>query len=367
MEPILNLEQQQLRDSAERLCQDFAGSKRLRALKARGVGTDNDAWTQIKKAQWPQLLVPESHGGLGMGVLELSLAMQAGGRYLLLAPVVAVCAGMDALAHALGPSQFQAHLAISEQVYYVSIDERDHYTAGIRWPLAQRVPTGYVLNGQVPISGAAEAGTVFLTPSRTIEGHPILVALPSETLGVRIRVRFSTDGSRSDVLMLDDVQLSPDAVLAEGDLAVALHARTADILRIGTSAELIGVAARALDMALDHLRTRRQFGKPLASFQALQHQCVNCFLDIELNLSLLYRTSLAWDRGQAHPAMVSALKSRASRAALSTSRVAIQLHGAMGYTETHDIGLYYKRALALAALYGNENHHASLFSALTLG
>ncbi len=93
---------------------------------------------------------------------------------------------------------------------------------------------------------------------------------------------------------------------------------------------------------------------------------VDCLVDLELSRSLLYRVVAAWDRHEAHPAMVSACKARLSRGALATVRLAVQLHGAMGYTDEHDIGLYYKRAVTLAAKYGNEVTQTDRFSALTL-
>ncbi len=135
---------------------------------------------------------------------------------------------------------------------------------------------------------------------------------------------------------------------------------------LGAAIELVGLAAAALDVTLDYIKLRQQFGKPIGSFQVLQHRAVNGFIDIELNRSLAYRVLAAYDAGEHHPAMVSAVKARASRGALEITRAALQMHGAIGYTEEHDIGLYYKRALALAARYGGELGQTSRFSALTL-
>ena len=97
----------------------------------------------------------------------------------------------------------------------------------------------------------------------------------------------------------------------------------------------------------------------------LQHRAVDGFIDIELDRSLVYRVLAAFDRREHHPAMVSAAKARASRSALQVVRAALQMHGAIGYTEEHDIGLYYKRAVALAARYGGELGHTGHFSRLT--
>ena len=135
---------------------------------------------------------------------------------------------------------------------------------------------------------------------------------------------------------------------------------------LGAAVELIGLASEALDVTLDYIKLRQQFGRPIGSFQVLQHRAVNGFIDIELNRSLVYRVLAAYDAGEHHPAMVAAAKARASRCALEIVRGALQMHGAIGYTEEHDIGLYYKRAIALAARYGGELGHTARFSELTL-
>jgi alkylation response protein AidB-like acyl-CoA dehydrogenase len=119
-------------------------------------------------------------------------------------------------------------------------------------------------------------------------------------------------------------------------------------------------------MTLSYMKLREQFGKPIGSFQALQHRVVNCYVDAELNRSLLFSVLAAWDAGTCHPAMVAAAKARLGKGALNTVRAALQLHGAIGYTDEHDIGIYYKRAVALAAKYGNEITHVGRFSDLTL-
>jgi alkylation response protein AidB-like acyl-CoA dehydrogenase len=119
-------------------------------------------------------------------------------------------------------------------------------------------------------------------------------------------------------------------------------------------------------MTVDYLKLRQQFGRPIGSFQALQHRAVDGMIDIELNRSLNYRVLADFDRGVRHPAMAPAVKARAVRVALAVSRAALQAHGAVGYTDSADIGLYYKRAIALAARCGGELNQTARFSELTL-
>src|SRR5262249_47551933 len=162
------------------------------------------------------------------------------------------------------------------------------------------------------------------------------------------------------------VDVPRERLIATGASARQLAGQLQDILTLGAAAELVGLAAAALDVTLDYVKLRQQFGRPIGSFQVLQHRAVDGFIDVELDRSLVYRVLAAWDAGERHPAMVAAAKARASRSALQVTRAALQMHGAIGYTDEHDIGLYYKRALTLAARYGGELAQAAAFSDLTL-
>ena len=183
---------------------------------------------------------------------------------------------------------------------------------------------------------------------------------------VTLNTVHNVDGSTSSELVMNGALVEESQVMARGEMAQTLTDCLYDLLAITSGAALVGVSAMALDMTLEYIKFRQQFGKALGSFQALQHRAADCFVDIELNRSLVYRVSATYDAGEAHRAMAAAVKSRTSRVALAVTRNALQLHGAIGYTDEHDIGLYYKRAITLASLYGNDINQAARFSALTL-
>ena len=136
------------------------------------------------------------------------------------------------------------------------------------------------------------------------------------------------------------------------------------LLVLGTSAELVGLANATLELTLEYIKLRQQFGKPLGSFQVLQHRAVNGYIDIELNRSLVYRTSSAWDAGQCHQAMVSALKARTSRSALEVTRAALQMHGAIGYYRgARHRSLLQARAVARGAVRQRHQPRDAIFAA----
>ena len=122
---------------------------------------------------------------------------------------------------------------------------------------------------------------------------------------------------------------------------------------IAFSCELLGVMEKAQAITLDYLRMRKQFGKPIGSFQALQHQAVNIYIRTETIRSLVFQIASNNDPYRIDPAMAVAVKAKASEDALAVTEACIQLHGAIGFTDEHDIGLYLKRAMLLSSLFGN--------------
>jgi alkylation response protein AidB-like acyl-CoA dehydrogenase len=362
---LLLTEQQTLfAESATRLCADHGGPKRLRALQTVGAEMDDAAWREMVKAGWLATAVAEANGGQGLGSFDLALALEQAGRHMLMVPLLETAAVAATLSKATDRSRSQAAL--------------DELLKGSRLivPAAASAswrPGGHAsgphydrrtgtLNGSIPFvayGGAADAFLVALDAG----AQPVL-ALVSRG-DVVVATERNVDGSTTSTLTFSKLHLPAEGVIATGDEARTLASELQELLILGTAVALIGLAAAALDVTLDYIKLRQQFGKPIGSFQVLQHRAVDGFVAIELDRSLAYRVLAAFDAGEHHPAMVSAAKARASRSALEITRAALQMHGAIGYTAEHDIGLYYKRALTLAAQYGGELGHAARFSSLT--
>jgi alkylation response protein AidB-like acyl-CoA dehydrogenase len=340
-----------LRDSAIRLCRDLGGPKRARQLRTDGVHADRDAWREIARAGWLSTAVAESSGGMGMGQFDLSLVMEEAGRQLLMVPLVEAAASTWALAVA-----GVAKLGDVLEGKALIVPALPQPTWGVAHETGGRPGNGRDTGaGQIRFVPFAPEADAFLVS--TPDGLALLAKGD-----VSVKTVANVDGSSSS----DITSKTRGEVVAKGADAARLVAGMRELLALGTAAQLLGVSQAAFDMTLEYIKFRQQFAKPLGSFQALQHRAADCFVDVELNRSLVYRVFSAWDAGQCHPAMVSAAKARTSRSALAITRTALQLHGAIGYTDEHDIGLYYKRAVALAALYGNDVNHTTEFSRLTV-
>ena len=168
------------------------------------------------------------------------------------------------------------------------------------------------------------------------------------------------DSSRVARLSFDKVEVDADAVVGEVDSGMAPLARALNAGRAGASAELVGVAAGASDMTFEYLKQRKQFGKLIGEFQALQHRAAHLFGEIEIARAAALKAAELLDAGDPRAElMVSVAKAKAGRSAALAVQEGVQMHGGIGMTDEHDIGLYMKREAVLSELFGSPRFHAN--------
>ncbi len=361
MDLLLNQEQLLLRDAATRLGAK-AGPRRARELRNAGSEIDRSAWSEIVDAGWLSALLAEKDGGLGLGLFDLALALEEAAKQIVMAPLAEVAAAIWAVTRATEAAH-PARAAIAAKTVVPATSVPGHGYERAASPAFD--PNAMVFSGAVSFVAFAPSADLFLLDARA-GSETILCLVRRDAGGLGIASAPNVDGSTSSTLTFARVAVTDHDIVARGEIAAASAAKMQEMLVLATSAELLGVAEAALGATIAYTRLREQFGKKIGSFQALQHRMVDCYVDAELNRSLLYNVLSAWDRDASHPAMVSAVKARLGKSALRTVRTALQLHGAIGYTDEHDIGVAYKRAVALAAKYGNEITHVGRFSGLTL-
>ncbi|HLI22225.1 MAG TPA: acyl-CoA dehydrogenase family protein [Stellaceae bacterium] len=341
MDELLSDEQRQLRESAGKLCADHGGARRARALRDSGQDIDRSAWRAIVEAGWLGMLVPEARGGLGLGAVEFYIVLEQAGRHVVMTPLLETLSIGWLLGALRRPSEVLAEVLGGDRIIAPALDADGWYFR-----------RGGSLVTRVPVF--ASIASDFLVEA---EDALCLLAQPRHGLTFSVNV----DGSRAARIASNDAA----TVVARGEEASTLAAKLGDLLSLGSAIELLGLCENALALALDHVKTRKQFGRSLGAFQALQHRLADNFVELELNRALLHRVCAAWDQGSALPAMIAGAKARAARVASEVLRNALQLHGAIGYTDEHDIGTLWKHALALSARYGNELTQAARFARLT--
>jgi alkylation response protein AidB-like acyl-CoA dehydrogenase len=353
-------------DSARDLLSRNGAIERLRRLRDADVGFDRVAWQELANAGWLGILVSEDEGGLGLGLREMSAIAQEVGQALLPEPYIAGAVQVATVLMGVPPSALRSQLL--EQLLSGSC------VAGLAWQeklgqmqaLEVLTAKSVVQNDMLCLSGNKS----FVSPSNGADGwivlamqqsEPVLVWVPSNSRGLVCEELRGADGLPTCTLKLMNVAVPTDNVLLQGKDALALVDVANDRARVIQSAELLGVMRKALSQTIDYLGTRKQFGQAIGSFQALKHRAVDAYIQVELSASCVEDVLTQIELGGTLSALASRVKSRTVYAALLVTRMAIQFHGAMGFTDECDIGLYYKRTLKLSAQLGNLNGHRMRF------
>jgi len=362
MELVLNDDQRLLKESAEKLVERCGGPDAHRKLRDVKPGFDKGRLKTIAEAGWLSLMVPEKADGLGLGITELALVLEQAGRGLITEPVAALAASARAVgtgraATGAGTDQALNGLVSGENFLIPVLQDPTVPDEKRERVFAEHYHYGYQLTGTrtgIPFADVADG---FLVDANTSDGT-ILIIVPRDTFGITVEASRTVDGTAHGTIDFAEVTLMADDLLIAGvKQGERLASDLLDRILLGVSAEMLGVMEQALDLAVGYMQTREQFGRPIGSFQALQHRAVNDHIQIELVRSLLYQVCGAIDGGHGSRAMVSAVKARASEAVLSVTKSVIQMHGAIGFTDEYDAGLYLRRAMTLASQYGNASEH----------
>jgi alkylation response protein AidB-like acyl-CoA dehydrogenase len=362
MSSILNEDQVAIRDAVQRFAQRAFGSARFRALRDTPNGRDDAALAQAAQGGWLSLLVPEQQGGGGQGLTEACLVAEAFGRSLAPIPFTGVATALGAMsrmAEALSPDKLNAAMSGEVLVLPALGDARD----GL---VCRTVGNALRLDGRRPGVPGAGAADIFLV-NVLLDEREALILVPSSCGGLTIKDRRTVDGMSVGALEFDACDLPAASMHNDPAAAQKLVSEARTALSLLAAAELLGIMDAAIERTVDYLKVREQFGRPLASLQALQFKTVDAYVDMALTRSLVYEAARMADGGRESAELTTlAAKSKAAEAAIFVTRTMIQLHGAIGFTDEHDIGLYLKRALALAASYGTASHHRRAIAARTL-
>lgn len=359
--------QRMLRDSVAAFVARAGGPERVRAWRGQSPGFDRKRWQEMAEAGWFGLLVPEESGGLGLGFAELGVVMEELGRGLAPEPVAAGVLSTSVLINGGEAAAAETLAAVVDGrrlVLPAFQEEAAVYDLEATHTRADPVAAGFALSGTKVFVADAEGSDGFIVSAATPEGVALFL-VDRDADGVRIENGGRVDHGSLATVTFESV--TARHVVANPAASGAAIARAVDEARLAAAAELLGVMSQALDMTLEFVKQRVQFGKPIGSFQALQHRIVDLWTQKELARSSVGHAAQVFDRTDdaiRRGAAVSAAKSRASAAALHITREAIQLHGGMGYTDECDIGLFLKRALVLSAWLGNATYHRRRFDRL---
>ena len=344
---------------------------RFRKLRHAGAPWDPEVWAHMGELGWLSVPFPEELGGIGGGMVEVGIILEGLGRALAPEPYLAsvVLAGL-ALARAGSPEQHERWLAPmieGRTALALAFSERAtrHHVA-TPTTTAERDGSGWVLTGDKEFVLGGHQARSFVVTARTPDGLGLFV-VEADGTGVERQPLITIDGQGAARLRLRGAAVGDDQRLGTpGAAATAVLERVLDLGAAAAVAEGVGVAQTMLDMTVAHLKERRQFGVPIGSFQVLQHRAVDMFVEVQLLRSMSVLATVDADSADdvRRRRSVSAAKAKLGTAGRFVSQQAIQLHGGIGITDEHDIGLYFKRMLALNTVLGDETHHVQRLASL---
>jgi alkylation response protein AidB-like acyl-CoA dehydrogenase len=310
-------DQQAIKRTAREFLADRFPLERVRQLAESGAYAD-DAWKEMCELGWPGIFIEERHGGQGLGVIELVILMEE-------------------LGHALAPVPFLSNAAAGLALQFAGTPEqRDRWLPGIASGEA-RGTAGFLTNGEarlVPDADTADVIVMFTGAGAFAVERTSADVEPIETMdSTRRFARVRADGGEP---------LVGDGGDAPYRIATAL------------AAELTGVGQRAMEMAVEYARNRKQFGRPIGSYQAVSHRCAQMLLEVEGARSASYYAGWCADaEPETLPLAASMAKTYASDAGWRVTASSLQVHGGIGFTWEHDLHFFLKRAKVDGLLYGS--------------
>jgi alkylation response protein AidB-like acyl-CoA dehydrogenase len=370
-------EQQQLADSLRKLlANDYSFDKRKLILNSSSGGSDA-LWAHFAEMGLTAVAVPESDGGFGGGAVDLMAAMEACGEALVVEPLLDHIVATRLVARAGSPAQRAALLPGlidgSHKLALAALEPGRRYELAPTKTRARAVGDGWVLDGEkCVVIGAPSAGRL-LVSARTAgadgdaQGVSLFV-METQAGGVRLNPNRTVDGQRAADLLIEGVKLGADALLGQAGSALPLIEEAVDFATALLCADAVGAMKFANDATLDYLKTRKQFGVPIASFQVLQHRMVEMYICCEQARSMAIvaasKVDTARDAAERQRA-VSAAKVKIADAARQVSQESVQLHGGMGMTEELKISHTFRRLTMIAQRFGDADHHLERYAALT--
>lgn len=371
---VLNEEQQMLRDSAKTFLQESSPVGALRKLRDSGEEWSPELWSGMAEMGWTGIAIPEDFGGLEFGFVGAGLVLEECGRTLAASPLLSssfVCASLiEAVGSEAQKESLLAAIAGGETVFTLALSESDRFDPAHVAMTAVLDGDSYVLSGgKKHVLDGAIADT-FIVVARVAddagsEDGPGLFLVDRDAEGLNIDTALNADNRRVASLAFKSVRVAADAVLGEPGASGQALARALDIGAVLSAAELLGIAQESFERTLGYLKERKQFGVPVASFQALQHRAAQLFCELELCKSCVLKALQAVDQDSPDRSQLASMtKAKVAKTSKLAVNEAVQMHGGIGMTDEFDIGFFMKRSAAACQEYGDYYFHADRFAEL---
>ena len=373
---LLSEEQTMIRDQAVAWVRDDSPVTQFRAMRDSGtpLGFFPETWDAMVNLGWPGMLIPEAYGGSGLGYLTFGIVLEQLGRHLTASPLFAsALVGASAVIQAGNEAQktwILPKVADGSAIVSLALEEGARHSPENTALTVKRSDSGYVLSGEKTFVMEGMAASHFVVVGRSagsigsLEGLSLFL-IESSAAGLT-RSRLATMDARGYAnLRFDDVAVPAEALMGEEGTAASHLGLILDIARAGLAMEMLGTGAYAFEMTLDYLKTRKQFGQVIGSFQALGHRAASLYTEMELARSCVEAALQALDSGsEDRESLVALSKAKAGAFLHDMSNQLIQIHGGIGMTDEFDAGFYLKRARVLEIAYGGVAYHKDRYATL---
>ena len=363
----LSAEQELLQNTAREFLSQECPPGLVRELYDDPKGFSPELHRKTAELGWTGLLIPEAHGGLGLGMLDMAVLLEEIGRAVVPGPFVfssvLTTLGLVQAGSSAQQQTWLSRLAAGQAIGTLALLEADDRldARGVRLK-AKKTKHGYVLSGTKMFVPFAEVADVLLVVARTsgkAEQGVSLFLVERQAPGLSLIPLDIVDQTRRVYRAeFQQVAVPKTALLGKKDKGWKIVARLLDAACVALAADSLGGAQKALELAVEYTKTRTQFNRPIASFQALKHMAAEIASDIEPARSLVWYAAYAFDALPAEASRAAALaKARLSDVYARTTNRAVQMHGGIGFTWEHDMHFWFKRAKWNEFAFGDATYH----------
>lgn len=362
-------EQNQLRESVERFVREEYDFAHRRRLVAGEPGHDEKHWRSYAEFGWLAVPFSEDDGGIGGDATDTGIVMEGIGRGLLLEPYLGNVVLAGGMLAALGSAQQKAQwlqpmMAGAHKLALAYAEPESRYELAHCTTTARRDAEGWRIDGRKSFVHGGGAADFFVVIARTSGEASDAAGLSAflvdaNTPGLDAKTYATHDGSRAADLLFEGVHADPSRLLGDAGAALPTLELVIDQAIAAIASEAVGAMSTLVDMTLDYLKTRQQFGRPIGTNQALQHRMVDMYiaLDEARSMALYGALMLGEADAAARRKALSATKIEIDRTARRVGQEAVQLHGAMGVTEELAVGHYFKRLSMIGVSFGDMSWH----------
>ena len=365
-------EQELLRKSAADFLAKECPMSYVRQMMEDDRGYSDELWNKMAELGWTGLIYPEEYGGAGLSIVDLVVVLEEMGKASVPGPFFSsTCLGGLVILEAGNDAQKQKYLpdiaAGKTKATLAFLEENarwDEKGVNIK---ARKGKKNYSLSGVKLFVPDAHTADVIVCAVRTADGLSLFV-VDRQQAGVNTRLLKTMDQTRKLCeVTFDKVQITPDAVLGTAGQASEPLRRIIDRSKVALCAEMCGGAQKVLDMTVEYAKIREQFGRPIGSFQAIQHKCANMLVQVESAKSATYYAAWAVSNNIPEAPLAAAMaKAYCSDAFRQVTAEGIQVHGGIGFTWEHDMHIYFKRAKGSEVTFGDATWNRELVAQYTL-